>query len=200
MITILLVAITAYISYKASRERSLYHKFIFNAYQIVHRREWKRLFTHALLHGSWEHLIINMLVLFSFGSGLERILSQLYGHAGSVFYVLLYVSAVVVSSLYSLVKHKNDPYYNAVGASGAVAAVVFANIFFKPMSSVYFFGLLPIPGILFAFLYLAYSYYMGKRGGDNIGHDAHFYGAVYGFIFPIFLGFDNLQRFIDSLL
>lgn len=199
MVTLLIVAVTAVVSIMAFQRRDIYHRFIFNAYQTVRRKEWHRLLTHALLHGSWEHLIINMLVLFSFGTALEGDFSRYLGMNSSLLFIILYVSAVLISSLYSLYKEKDNPYYNALGASGAVSAVVFANIFFDPLSMIYFFGILPIPGILFGALYLGYSYYMSKRGGDNIGHDAHFYGAVYGFVFPVLINPGTFRIFIEQL-
>lgn len=199
MVTLFFVALTAVVSIYAFQRSELYYRLVFNAYQTLRRKEWHRLFTHALLHGSWEHLIINMLVLFSFGTALERDFSRYLDVNSAFLFVILYVTSVVVSSLYSLYKEKDNPYYNAVGASGAVSAVVFANIFFDPLSMIYFFGILPIPGILFGALYLGYSYYMSRRGGDNIGHDAHFYGAVYGFIFPLFVDISSFKIFFNHL-
>ena len=93
-----------------------------------------------------------------------------------------------MSVLPSFGKHKNDPYYNAVGASGAVSAVVFASILFNPTNKITIFPVpIGIPSFIFGILYLIYSAYMGKRGKDNIGHDAHFWGAVYGVVFTIAL-------------
>jgi membrane associated rhomboid family serine protease len=102
--------------------------------------------------------------------------------------------------LFSIFKHKNNPYYSAVGASGAVMAVVFTTIFFDPWNKLWFFGVIPIPGIVFGILYLAYSVYMGKKNADNIGHDAHFTGAIFGFIFPILINFQLVSIFLDKLL
>ena len=198
--TLIIVAITAIVSIMAFNNSKLYYKYIFNAYQVIHRKEWYRIFTHALLHGNWPHLIINMLVLFSFGSGLERYFGHFFGVNSALLLGILYISAILISSVYSLYKEKDNPYYNAVGASGAVSAVVFASIFFAPLNKVYFFGILPIPGIVFAGLYLGYSYYMSQSNAqDNIGHDAHFYGAVYGFIFPLLVDPNVYNVFINQL-
>ena len=103
-------------------------------------------------------------------------------------------------TLYSLLQQKNNPYYNAVGASGAVSAVLFTAIFFDPWNNIYFFGILPIPGIIFGGLYLYYSYYMSTKKADNIGHDAHFLGAIFGFALPIVLKPALLIGFLDLLL
>lgn len=197
---LLIILVTAIVSVVAFQQRELFHRYNFNAYQIVHRKQWYRLITHAFLHVDWMHLIVNMIVFYSFGRALTYYFSWIFARNQILLFLGVYLGGVVVSSLYSLIKEKDNYNYNAVGASGGVAAVTFACIFFEPMQKVYFFALLPIPGILFALLYLAYSYYMSKKNIDNIGHDAHFYGALYGFIFPILLKPELINRFIEKLL
>ena len=182
------------------RQEGLFYKLQLNPFQIVHKKEYHRLFTHALLHADWAHLIINMIVFFSFGDGVLRYFTFYFGTSAPVIFLLLYVLAVVFSSLYSTYKNKDNSAYNAIGASGAVSAVVFANIFFDPWNKIYMFGVIAIPGILFGLFYLAYSYYMGKKGQDNIGHDAHFWGAVFGLIFPVLIKPDLINHFINNLL
>jgi membrane associated rhomboid family serine protease len=129
-----------------------------------------------------------MFVLLSFGQAVEQYFSFYFGTKAYLYYVLLYAGGIVFSVLYDYGKHKDDIYYNAVGASGAVSAVVFSNILFNPTSKLYIF-LIPIgiPAIIFGVLYLVYSAYMSKRGSDNIGHNAHFYGALFGIFFTIIL-------------
>jgi membrane associated rhomboid family serine protease len=197
--TLLIIIVTALFSVAAFNQAELMHRYNFNAYQVVHRKQWYRIFTHAFLHANWEHLIINMIVLFSFGSALSRYFNWYFGRNIVFLYLGVYVGGIIVSSLFTLFKEKDNFNYNAVGASGAVSAVVFACIFFDPMNKIYFMGFVPIPGILFGVLYLAYSYYMGKKSNDNIGHDAHFWGAVYGFVFPIILKPQLLSNFFDKL-
>jgi membrane associated rhomboid family serine protease len=106
----------------------------------------------------------------------------------------------VLSSLLSLYKQRNNAWYNSVGASGAVSAIIFSYIFFNPWKMLYLYGLLPVPGIILGAIYLIYSQYMSKRNIDNINHDAHFIGAVFGFIFPIILDYRLLGNFISELL
>jgi len=118
---------------------------------------------------------------------------------GTFLFTLLYVTALPVSSAVSYRKHKDNPYYTAIGASGAVSAVVFANIFYDPWNLLYFFGIIPIPGIIFGAGYLYYSYYMSRKNIDNVGHDAHFWGAVYGFIFPVLIHPLSIFDFISKL-
>ncbi|KPK83278.1 MAG: hypothetical protein AMS27_13200, partial [Bacteroides sp. SM23_62_1] len=114
-------------------------------------------------------------------------------------YGLLYFGGIIVSTLITLVRHRKNYFYNSVGASGAVSAVIFTSIFFSPLDRIYFFAAIPIPGIVFALIYLVYSSYMSRRSKDNINHDAHFAGAVFGFIFPAFISFRLITHFIQSL-
>lgn len=199
-ITYILMGITAFVSYLAFGNRQLMDQLQFNAAKIIHRKEYHRLVTHVFVHGGWSHLFVNMFVLFFFGSATEQYFSYFFGRMGSAYFLILYFGGALFSNLLALIKHRNNSLYNAVGASGAVAAVLFAFIFINPWENVYFFGILPIPGILFAILYLLYSYRMNQREQDHIAHDAHLLGATFGILFPIILRPSLLQRFINELL
>ena len=119
---------------------------------------------------------------------MEQSYGYYFGLKGILYYLLLYIGGTALSTVPSYGKYKDDYSYTAVGASGAVSAVVFASIVFDPLNKIYIF-LIPfgIPAIIFGILYLGYSWYMGKKNIDNIGHDAHFWGAVFGFVFTILL-------------
>ena len=197
--TIILIAITVAVSYAAFKSPKLMDQLQFNASKVYYKKEYHRLITHAFVHANWEHLFVNMIVLFSFGLAIETYFKQYFGNLHSMYYILLYFGGILVSNLYALFKHRKNYYYNSVGASGAVSAILFAAIFFDPWNMIYFFGILPIPGIVFAVLYLVYSYQMGKKQNDNVAHDAHFLGALYGFIFPILLNHRLFESFIDKL-
>ena len=201
--TYLLIAFTAIVSISAFRKEEWFSKLQFNAYQIYHRKEVYRLLTHGFLHANWMHLIVNMIVLFFFGPQVEVYLKQILPenipYLSRLVYLLFYFTAIIVSSLMSLYKQKDNAWYNAVGASGAVSAVLFFFIFFRPWEMLYFYGIIPIPGIIMGILYLVYSYYMSKKGEDNINHDAHYIGAVFGFIFPLFIDVKLIFFFINQL-
>ena len=197
--TIIIIAITALVSIAAFNRQDLMEKLQFNASKVVHKKEYYRLVSHGFVHANWEHLIVNMIVLLSFGRAIELYFDYNFGRMSNAYYLILYFGGMIISNLYALYKHRNNYYYNAVGASGAVSAVLFAAIFFDPWNKIYFFGILPIPGIVFALLYLAYSYYMGRKQNDNVAHDAHFLGALFGFIFPILLNGSLFQQFMDKL-
>ena len=196
LILILIITLTSVIAFSQSGTMA---QLQFNAYKIYHRRQLYRVLTHAFVHANWEHLIVNMIVLYSFGTVVEHFFKMYFGTIGSFYYLILFFGSVIFSTLYSLYQEKNNPYYNAVGASGAVSAVLFAAIFFDPWNNIYFFGILPIPGIIFGGLYLYYSYYMSTRKADNIGHDAHFLGAIFGFFLPVILKPALLIGFLNLL-
>jgi membrane associated rhomboid family serine protease len=198
--TILIIILTSAFSILAFRQHGLMYKYQFNPYQILKRKQYLRLVLHAFLHANWTHLLVNMLVLYSFGTVLENYFQTFFGTRWIPYYLFLYLGAILVSPLYALIKHKNNYLYNAVGASGAVAAIVFATIFFDPWNKIYFFAVLPVPGIIFGAIYLIYSWIMSKKGQDNVAHDTHFFGALFGFIVPIILNPDLITYFIDQLL
>ncbi len=197
--TIWIIGITVLVSYVAFKQDNVMDRLLFNAGKVYERHEWYRLLSYALVHANWGHLIINMLVFYSFGVVLEQRFEQLWGAKEGILFLLLYVGGAVISNGYSLFRHRKDFYYTAVGASGAVSAVLFCNVFFAPWTPVYFFGILPIPGILFGVLFLGYSYYMARKESDNIGHDAHFLGAVFGFVFPLMVQPNLIFDFLSML-
>ncbi len=183
----------------------LFNALSLNPYKIFHYKQWYRIVSHGFVHADLMHLIINMLVFASFGTYVENLLrvysqEHMVNNNGMFNYLLLYFGGMVAASIHDLVKYRNEPRYNSIGASGAVAAVIFASIFFDPWGKIYFFGILPIPGIVFGLIYLFYSQYMSKRDSDNINHNAHFYGAVYGFLFPLLMDYRLWNHFVANLV
>jgi len=188
VLNILIIILTVLVSGYAFYNAEIMDRLKFNAYAIKHRKQGYRFFTYGLVHANWPHLLINMFVLWSFGKIVAQSYSALFGLKGYLFYLLLYAGGIVFSVLVDFGKNKDNPYYNAVGASGAVSAVVFASILLYPSGSMYLFPLpFPIPSVVFGILYLAYTAYMAKRGSDNIGHNAHFLGAIFGLAFTLAL-------------
>lgn len=196
--TLPIVILTTAISILAFYNRAWFEKSMFSPYLVKHRGEWPRFLTHAFIHADWMHLFFNMYVLYNFGQLLEVFYFQLFEDRGRWFFLALYVLSVILSSVPSYEKHKNDHWYNAVGASGAVSAVVFACIIINPtMKMGIIFLPFALPAFIFGGLYLAYSYYMAKKGSDNIGHDAHFFGAIFGIMFTILLDRDIGKNFLQ---
>jgi membrane associated rhomboid family serine protease len=136
------------------------------------------------------HLIFNMIAFYSFGQLIQDVFVQVFGPMGGIWrFLLLYLGGIIVSDIPTYLRHRNDPDYHSLGASGGVASVVFSAILFNPVKGgIYIFPIpFPIPGVIFGVLYLAYSYYQGLKQGDNINHDAHFYGALYGILLTLAL-------------
>ena len=182
----IIIGITVLISIWAFNRRDIFDKLRFSPYSIYHYKEGWRFFTYALLHADWVHLFINMFVLYSFGDVVIAYLSYFFGIKGVFYFILLYVGGVLFSVLVDFGRHKENAYYTAVGASGAVSAIVFASIIVYPTGSVFLFLIpIPIPSAIFGILYLIYSAYMAKRGRDNIGHNAHFFFFFFGITFMI---------------
>ena len=202
--TIVLIALTSIISVVCFSRKELFYRLQFNAYQIVHRRQFYRMLSHGFVHANWWHLLVNMFVLYFFGTHTEAILVNLalrgYLKYPYLVYIVFYLIAIVFASSISLVRYKDDAWYNSVGASGAVSATMFFCIFFEPWEKLYLYGMIGIPGILFAVLYLVYAQYMSRRGGDNINHDAHFLGAVFGFVTPLFIDWELIKEFLSKLI
>lgn len=187
LITLIIIAITSLVSILCFTRVLDLRPLVFNAYQVWHRRQWYRMLSYGLVHGGWGHLIFNMLTLYFFGPVVEQYFAVAFGAtAGIILFAVLYVSAIAVSTVGDLLKYRNDWNYNALGASGAVSAILFASILFVPKMGIYIFMIpIPVPGYIFAPLYLLYCWYMARRNMDNIGHTAHFWGAVYGLLFPL---------------
>ncbi len=200
ILTFVIIAITGFISISAFNNIDLFNNLKFNAYQIKHSGEKYRFFSYALLHSGWMHLIINMYVLYSFGGVVEQSFLVSFGTIGYLYFALLYVGGILFSTLYDFKKHKDDIYYNAVGASGAVSAVVFSSILVYPSGSIFLFPIpFPLPSWVFGIAYLIYSAYMGKKGVDNIGHNAHFWGAIFGIVLTIILVPNVIQNFFSTI-
>ncbi|HRH68996.1 MAG TPA: rhomboid family intramembrane serine protease [Flavobacteriales bacterium] len=192
-ITVLLVAVTALVSIGAFQDRRVFEELLYQPYAVRARGQWYRLFTHAFIHADWPHLAVNMFVLYMFGRNVEMLFALVSPVPPTLAYLGLYVGGVLFAALPGLAKHSADPGYRSVGASGAVSAVLFAQILLLPTRQVSVL-LVPIamPAWVFGILYLAYSWYMDKRGGDHVAHDAHFYGAVFGIGFTTALHPDLL--------
>jgi membrane associated rhomboid family serine protease len=184
-ITLIIVIMTGIISYQAFSNISMREKLILHPVSIKERGEYYRFLTHGFIHADFGHLLINMYVLYVFGEYVEQVFTapQIFGPTkGRIIFVVLYLGAIILSSIPSYFRHQTNNFYRALGASGGTSAIVFAFIIFDPWQ---WFLFPPLPGILMGVGYLIYSSYMDKRGGDNIGHNAHFWGAVFGFLFTI---------------
>lgn len=197
--TLYILILTLVLSIIAFNNRAVELKMIFNPYMISVRKEWWRFVTCGFIHADWLHLGVNMLVFFSFGKVVEMYYSAVFEDKATFYFLLLYLGGIVISITPSYKKHLNNPGYNALGASGAVSAILFTAILFDPLRPIYLYAIIKVPGILLGLAYLLYSYYMDKKGNDHINHDAHFWGAVFGVVFTLALKPSLIFHFIDSL-
>jgi len=197
---LIIIIVTVLISVLAFGNAQLFERLKFNAYAINHKKESWRFVSYALVHAGWLHLLINMWVLYSFGQIVELTFKSELGLKGVIYYLLLYVGGILFSVLFDFGKQKENVYYNAVGASGAVSAVVFSSILIFPVGGIYLFPFpFAIPSWLFGILYLVYSAYMQKNGRDNMGHSAHFWGAVFGIIFTVIVIPGVVSSFLEQM-
>ncbi len=197
--TTILLGIILIMSVIAFKNEEYRNKWIFNPYLTKERNQWYRFITSGFIHGDFMHLLINMLVFWSFGQAVESYFAYVFGQMATAYYLMLFFGALIISDLPTYFKHNNNPNYNALGASGAVSAVVFSSIVFAPMANIYLYGIIGLPGILLGLIYLGYTFYMGKKGADNINHDAHLWGALFGFGFTIILKPELFMHFVNSI-
>lgn len=198
--TIYIIILTAIVSVLAMQNRELMSKLMFNAYLVKHSNEWYRALSHALIHSGWMHLFVNMWVLYLFGRSTENFFEAYLGGAGPFVYLTLYVGGVLFATLPSYRKHQDNFNYNAVGASGAVAAVLFSAIYFTPTIDLYLMFIpIPIPAVVFGVGYLALEWYLDKKGNDHIAHDAHFWGAAFGFVFSVVMVREQFPQFLSDI-
>lgn len=179
-IVLLMIAANVIISMRGFNNYAFFEKYKFNIGSIL-SGEKIRAISSGFLHADWMHLIFNMYALYLFGDIVAVIL-------GSEIFLLIYAASLIAGSLYTLQIYKNQSYYSAVGASGAVSGIVFSSILLYPDMSLYLFFIpIPIPGYIFGVGYLIYSIYGMKKQVGNIGHAAHLGGAIGGFVLTIVL-------------
>ncbi|MBW3544089.1 MAG: rhomboid family intramembrane serine protease [Bacteroidetes bacterium] len=200
-LTIILILITSAISYWAFQNTEVQRKWLFHPYLIKHRNEWYRFISSGFVHAGWMHLIFNMFTFYFFGRAVEfGVLKPRFGEVeGGIYFILFYVVGIIISHISTYKKYSEAAYYRSLGASGGVSAVVLCSIMFYPQETLYIFGILPIPGFILGPLYLIYSYYQGRRGADNINHEAHLYGALFGILFSIVVDTRVIGHFIEQV-
>jgi len=206
-ITFLIIAITSIVSILAFSRDQLKEDLLFWPFMIKREGQYYRIITHGALHADTMHLIFNMVSFYSFGIALEEyFFPVLFGELARAIFALLYVLGIIASVIPDLIKHRDHSYYRSLGASGAVSAVVFSAITIQPKMPIQFFFIpFPIPGYIFGLAFLVLSATLAKKGGGNIGHNAHFWGSIFGIVFTyvaarLLAGVDLIQQFVTAVM
>ena len=174
---IIIIALNAIVSYKGFNDLDFFRKYEFHTGSIRSGEQY-RMFSSGFLHADIGHLAFNMLSLYFFGPVVIE-------HFGSISFVLIYIVSLAFGSLLTLFFHKNDYNYRAIGASGAVTGIIYSAILIQPDMDLLLMFAIPIPAYIFGIGYLLYSIYGMKAKNDNIGHTAHFGGAIGGYVITI---------------
>src|SRR6266850_3325796 len=162
-ITYTIIGFTVLISLVAMGKERMMQTLMMNPYRIKRNREYYRFLTSGFIHINHVHLLYNMLSFYFFGTLIETIFSRLFGEAGGFYFIALYLVAIIVSDVPTYFKQKDNPQYSSLGASGGVAAVIFAFIIFQPLHWICFFIVICMPGFILGVLFIAFSYYQGRK-------------------------------------
>ena len=205
-VTLIITIITVLVSLAGFSSQKVIDDLIFYPPAVTQKKQYYRFITCGFIHADLAHLAFNMISFYLFSDGLvEPAFIGFFGEYGKLALILMYFAALVVCLLPTYFKNKNNQNYRSLGASGAVSAVVFAGLMVSPLSQIGFFIIPPIiPGFIFGPLYLIISFYMDKRGGDNINHSAHIWGALFGLAFIIvatklYSNTDIVSSFVDAV-
>lgn len=177
IVLLIIIAVNVLVSFKGFNDILFFRKYEFHIGSIRAGEQY-RMFTSAFLHADVMHLAFNMITLFFFAPAVIF-------YMGVLSFVLVYFGSLVAGSLFTLYFHRNDFSYRAIGASGAVVGIVYSAILFNPNANLYLFFALPIPSYIFGIGYLLYSIYGMRAKNDNIGHTAHFGGAMAGYLITL---------------
>jgi membrane associated rhomboid family serine protease len=210
-ITTTIIILTVIISLTAFSNDKIKNDLLFWPFEIDERKQYFRFLSYGFVHADFMHLLFNMYALNSFGEAVERYLYSdpaLFGSQGKWFFLLMYVTALIVSVIPDYFYHKNHSYYRALGASGAVSAVIFSYMVLQPNQKIGIIFLPPslsLPAYIMGILFIGISIFLARRGSDNIGHRAHVSGALYGFLFTIlaaqfFSEYNVWKNFIAAIL
>lgn len=205
MITYTFLAIILVFSVYCFMDKNAMHKYMFHPYSIYHYKEHYRFLTHAFIHGDFIHLAFNCLALLSFGSQIEEYyFLQIFGEKlGKVYYLLLFTGGIYAASFTEYFRNKNNKSYSSLGASGAISSVMFCWIMLSPLGTIGFF-FIPMRGWIAGILLLGVSYYLIRRKknsdyNDNISHESHFWGAIFGIVFIVIAEPAVLKHFIGQI-
>lgn len=201
-VNLLIIALTVILSFWAWNRQDILQKMLHIPHAEHNQKEYYRLLSSGFVHKDTMHLLVNMYVLFMFGNDVEFFLVQEYGTLpGRLIYLSFYLLCIIAASLKSYFQHKDNYGYRALGASGAVSGILLIFVIVNPLSSLYFifFPFFPIPAFVIGIGYLIYSSWASKKRMDNVGHDAHLYGGLFGVLFMLIFQFDEIISFFAKI-
>ncbi len=179
MATLIILVITIIVSVIGFAQPKVIERSLLRPYLVARGSGYAGLLTNGFVHANIGHMVFNLITLYSFGFALERVI-------GPLSLVVLYFGALLISGFGTVVKHRNEPAYASLGASGAILGVLFASIVYFPRQSLYMLLLpVPIPAWLFAIGYLVFSWYASHNNRGQVNHDAHIFGALTGLAFVL---------------
>jgi membrane associated rhomboid family serine protease len=215
ILTIILI-VTVIISLVALNNQEILNRYMFIPYDVKHHKRYGRYVTHMFVHADMGHLAFNMFSLYFLGNflltigpdqvlagnGVDYGLMYHYGPwNGQLHFFILYFAGGIVATIIPYVRHQDNMHYRSLGASGAVSAVVFAAIFWNPNAQLQLIFLpgLPFPAWLFGLVYLGFEFYMDRKGGGRIAHDAHIGGALFGILYILIINIDKGREFFQAI-
>jgi membrane associated rhomboid family serine protease len=210
-ITTTIIILTVLISFAALNNEKTKNDLLFWPFEIDEKKQWYRFLTYGFVHADFMHLLFNMYALNSFGEAVEKYLYSdpaLFGLQGKWIFLVMYLTALVVSVIPDYIYHKNHSAYRALGASGAVSAVIFAYMVLQPNQKIGIIFLPPslsLPAYVMGIIFIVISIFLARKGSDNIGHRAHVSGAIYGLVFTVLAAkllstYDVWHQFIAAII
>ena len=185
-LTLMIIVVNVILSMIGFSSSSFLGKAVMWPYKVKREGQWYRFISSGFIHADWMHLIFNMFTFYFFGRNMEIILQRAIPN-GALWFLFISFTGLVVADIPSYSKHKANPQYRSLGASGAVSAVVFAAVVFDPWSQLRLYGFISMSAMVFAILYIVYCVYMSKKSADNVNHDAHLWGALFGLVATLVL-------------
>ena len=200
-ITILIILFTSLISFQGFSKYIFIDRLKHSPSREWTNKEYYRLLTSGFVHADWTHLLVNMFVLYSFGELIENYIIAEFGKPGGrLIFLVMYLLNIILANIPTLIRHRHNPSFSSIGASGSVSGIIFIFILMQPWSILYLFFVIPIPAIILGIGYLIYSSWAANKEHGRIDHLAHFAGAIAGMVMIIILKKEILTEFFHKLV
>lgn len=200
-ITIIIIIFTCLVSFQGFNKYIFIDKLKHSPSREYTYKEYYRMLTSGFVHADWTHLLVNMFVLYSFGEFIESYIVSEFGNAwGRVIFLVLYLLNIILANIPTAIRHKHNPSFSSIGASGAVSGIIFIFILLRPWATLQLFFIIPLPAIVVGVGYLIYSSWAANKGHGRLDHSAHFAGALAGMAMIILLRHEIVIDFFHQLI